>query len=85
MADEQPGAAEDALHLQLEQVGIGIDAPVHAAGLDQLGDLVGVSVAHGSISVVMRPRRRGIRNRGCAIVRRADRSGRDYSMSAFAD
>ena len=38
MADEQPGAAEDALHLELEHVRIGVDAPVHAAGLDQPGD-----------------------------------------------
>ena len=51
MADEQPGAAEDALHLELEHVGIGIDAPVHPARLDQLGDFVGVSVAHGYLSI----------------------------------
>ena len=44
MADEQPGTAEDALHLQFEHVGIGVDAPVHAAGLDQPGDVVFVAV-----------------------------------------
>ena len=49
MTDEQPGAAEDAFHLQVEQVRIGIDAPVHTAGLDELFDLVGVAVAHGLI------------------------------------
>ena len=48
VADEQPGAAEDALHLEFENVGIGIDAPVHAAGLDERGDLVRISVAHGN-------------------------------------
>jgi len=36
------------LHLELEQIGIGIDATVHVAGLDQLGDLV--SVAHSKES-----------------------------------
>src|SRR4029077_18523161 len=46
VADEQPGAAKNALHLQVEKVGIGIDAPVHAAGLDELSDLLGVAVAH---------------------------------------
>ena len=46
VADEQPGVAEDALHFQFEQVWIGIDAAVHAAGLDELGDVVGVAVAH---------------------------------------
>src|ERR1700728_4447090 len=46
MTDEQPSPAEDAFHLQFEQVGIGIDAPVHAAGFDQLGNLVRVPVAH---------------------------------------
>ena len=48
VADEQPGAAEDALHLEFENLGIGIDAPVHAAGLDERGDLVRISVAHGN-------------------------------------
>src|SRR4029077_18574963 len=39
-----PGAAENPLHLEVEQPGIGVDATMHATGLDQLGDLV--SVAH---------------------------------------
>src|SRR5262249_24085420 len=47
MPDIEPGAAEDALHLELEDRGIGIDVAVHAAGLDQLRDVIGVSVAHG--------------------------------------
>src|SRR5579863_7442732 len=53
VADEQPGAAEDALHFQVEQIRIGIDAPVHAAGLDELSDLVGVAVAHGLLSILL--------------------------------
>ena len=32
--DEQPSAAEDALHLQLEHLRIGVDVAVHATGLD---------------------------------------------------
>ena len=51
VTDEQPGAAEDAFHFQVEQVRIGVDAPVHAAGLDELSDLVGVAVAHGLLSI----------------------------------
>ena len=47
MADEQPRAREDAFHLQLEHVGIGVDAAMHAAGFNQGGDVVGVSVVHG--------------------------------------
>ena len=46
VADEQPGAAENARHFQVEQVRVGVNAPVHAARLDELGDLVGVAVAH---------------------------------------
>ena len=38
MADEQPRAAEEALHLELEEIGIGIDAPMDAARLDQACD-----------------------------------------------
>jgi len=48
VADEQPGAAENALHLEFEQLGIGVDATMHATGLDQPGDLV--SVAHAMFS-----------------------------------
>ena len=51
MADEQPGTAENTLKLKLEHVGIGIDTPVHPAWLDQLGDFIGVSVAHGYLSI----------------------------------
>ncbi len=45
VTDEQPGAAEDALHLQLEHIRIGIDAPMHPAGFDQRRDVVSVSIA----------------------------------------
>src|SRR5262249_58402137 len=48
VADEQPGAAENALHLEFEQLGIGVDATMHTTGLDQPGDLV--SVAHAVFS-----------------------------------
>src|SRR5262249_38733468 len=58
VADEQPRAAEDALHFELEQLGIGVDAAVHATGLDQPGDLV--SVAH-AIFLGMRPQRASLR------------------------
>ena len=64
MADKKPGAAEDPLHFQFEQVGIRIDAPVHAPGLDQLGNLFGVSVAH--VQPVVMPREGGASsNHGC--------------------
>src|SRR3954471_10785006 len=46
MADIEPGAAEDALHLEFENVGVHIDAPVHAARLDQFCNPVRMSVAH---------------------------------------
>src|SRR5262249_60531965 len=48
--DEHPGAAEDARHLQLEQVWIGVDVAVHAPGRDQPGDVLGIAVAHGQHS-----------------------------------
>ena len=51
VADEQPGAAEDPFHLQFEQVGIGIDPPVHAPGLDQPADFVLRAVQHGRPSL----------------------------------
>ena len=50
MADEQPRLAEDALHLELEDVRIGVDVAVHATGLDEAGDVIGMSVAHGICS-----------------------------------
>ena len=46
VADVKPGAGEDALHLQFENVGIGVDVAVHPPRLDQLGDVLGASVAH---------------------------------------
>jgi hypothetical protein len=46
MADIEPGAAENALHFQLEEVGIGVHAPMHASAFDELADLVGVAVTH---------------------------------------
>jgi hypothetical protein len=47
MADKQPSAPEDALHLELEHVGVGIDAAVDAPGLDQISNRFGTSVTHG--------------------------------------
>jgi hypothetical protein len=44
---EQPGAAEDALHLELEDIRIRVHAAMNPARLDQLGDFVRISVAHG--------------------------------------
>ena len=35
VADIDPGDAEDALQLELEDRRIGVDLPVHAAGLDE--------------------------------------------------
>ena len=46
--DEQPSPPEDALHLELEDVRVGVDPLVDAAGLDEVGDLCGTSVAHGA-------------------------------------
>jgi hypothetical protein len=57
MADEQPSAAEDALHLQLEDLGIGVDPAVHAPRLDQSADLIR-PVQHGSMSSLRRSRRK---------------------------
>ena len=42
MADEYPQPAEDALHLQIEHIGIGVHPAVHLVGLDQPGDVVGL-------------------------------------------
>jgi hypothetical protein len=46
VADEQPGAAENAFHFQFENGGIGVHVPVHASGLDEARDLLGASVMH---------------------------------------
>jgi len=46
VADQEPGAAEDAIHLEVEQGGIGVDRPVDAVRLDQ--GLDGLNV-HGSV------------------------------------
>ena len=48
MADEQPGPAENPLHLQFEDIRIGIDAPVDASRLDQFCDRSGVPIHHGA-------------------------------------
>jgi hypothetical protein len=56
VADEQPGAPENPLHLQFEHVRVGIDPAMDAAGLNQAGDRFGTSVAHGS-PVPSRPQR----------------------------
>src|SRR4051812_43359173 len=46
MSDEQPSAAENALHLQLEDVSISVNAPMHTARLDKFGDVVRIAVDH---------------------------------------
>src|SRR5262249_56417464 len=43
--DIDPGGAEDAFHLQLEDGGIGVELAVHATGCDQAGKL-GIDVSH---------------------------------------
>ena len=48
MADEQPGPPENPLHLQFEDIRIGIDAAVDASGLDQFCDRSGVPIHHGA-------------------------------------
>src|SRR5262245_22398325 len=50
VADEQPSRSEDALQLELEQLRIGIHAPMDAARFNQLSDFLRVSVAHEFIS-----------------------------------
>jgi len=50
--DVNPGGVEDALHLELEDGGIGVDATVHATGCDQARKL-GVDVAHRLIPLVL--------------------------------
>ena len=50
MAHEQPGTAEDAFHLQLEDIGVGVDVLMHPSRLDELGDVFCGSVAHASSS-----------------------------------
>ena len=47
VAEQQPGPAEQALHLELEHVRIGVDGAVDAVGLDQSGDVVGAERRHG--------------------------------------
>ena len=49
VADVDPGGAEDPLHLQLEDCRIGVELPVHAAGLEEAREVFGhaVSVTHG--------------------------------------
>ena len=49
MPDEQPGAAENALHLQLEDVSISVNAPMHTARLDKFGYVIRIAVDHGFI------------------------------------
>src|SRR5712671_6614497 len=57
MADEQPGAAEQALHLELENLRIGVDPPVHAPRLDQPADLVRpVQHGHSSLCAARSPK-----------------------------
>src|SRR5580700_899570 len=80
MADEQPGAPENPFHLQLEHVGIGIDAAVDATGFDQAPYGITASVWHGGI---LRNRRRGFvtacttcRDTRSAALRRARKSKR---------
>ena len=55
MADEQPGAPEQAPALGLENVGIGVDAAVDAVRLDQRGELPFRKIAghdvHGGIPI----------------------------------
>ena len=46
VADVQPGAPEDALHFEFEDIRIGIDPPVNPARLDQFCYLVRMSIAH---------------------------------------
>src|SRR6185312_1059280 len=46
MPDPYPGAAEDALHLNLEKGGIDIDVAMNAVGLDQRADRRGVIGRH---------------------------------------
>ena len=46
VAHEQPGAPEDALHFELENIGIGVDVAVNASGTNQPGNAFGISVAH---------------------------------------
>ena len=36
MTDEKPGTAEHALHLEIEDLRVGVNTTVHAPGLDQL-------------------------------------------------
>src|SRR5215470_19759487 len=43
--DIEPGGAEDAFHLELEDGGIGVEPTVHATGRDQASKL-GIDVAH---------------------------------------
>jgi hypothetical protein len=38
VADEKPGAAEDPIHLEVEERGIGVHRPVDTVGLDQTLD-----------------------------------------------
>ena len=46
VSQDEPGAPEDPVHLELEQHGIGVDGTVDAVGLDQVLDGSGV---HGSV------------------------------------
>src|SRR5262249_4936508 len=46
VAEQQPGPAEQPLHLELEHLRIGVDRAVDAIGLDQSGDVVGAERRH---------------------------------------
>jgi hypothetical protein len=45
VADIDPGGVEDALHLEVEDGGVGVEPMVHATGRDQARKL-GIDVAH---------------------------------------
>jgi len=46
VAEQQPGPAEQPLHLELEHVRIGVNGAVDAIGLDQSDDVVGAERRH---------------------------------------
>src|SRR5262249_4736370 len=50
--DIDPGGTEDAVHLELEDGGIGVEPTVHATGRDQASKL-GIDVAHRVIPLVL--------------------------------
>ena len=54
VGDEQPGAAENPLHLELENARIGVEAPMHHVGAHQFAQLALGNLGHRAAPTYLR-------------------------------